>query len=1224
MLFYALADPLRRDDGARGVPAPVPGQPDRDRAHADAPRGRSTRRRRRAAEAIGGGAAAADPARDRARRRSCSACGRSSARRRGWRRTCERADRRRARRARGAARARRRARARARRADRARERRGRRGAGARVLARPLAPRPQRADGASPARPSSARRCASCARSIRAAPRCSSASCSDERRRSRSSSPSWTGRATCAELLDGGARAGPRRRAARRSTRARATARRSIARAAGASVLEIPPRGVRSRAHAQPRAPSARAGELICFLTQDATPLPGWLDALRGGVRARRRRRRRVRPAPAAAGHVGDDRARADRVLRRLRARRRARRCSAPDDAMFLSNVNACYRRACWEEIRFDDVALLRGPGVRARDAGAPAGGAPTTRARRCCTRTTTRRSASCAATSTSTAGCARRAGTSSAIGVRSTRARRARRSSPPTGAGCASRAGRRASARAATGRSARAPRDAQARRRARLARAPAAGAGRSGRSRSRGAAPPRRRPARSRPCRSRPRARGRASTRSPSSRARAPCRCCDPVPGMADAERLHIAVVIPPFRRGSGGHSTIYNLLTRLEERGHTVSTWLYDPRGRHAQRVAGGRSAATCASTSARSPGRCSRASTHWYGADVVLATGWDTVYAGAAAAGLPRPRLPRAGPRAGVLRHLGRVACSPSAPTREGLYCIAASPWLRDLVRAPLRRARRARFELGVDHDVYRPRAGRAPRRHGDLLRARRHAAARRAARRAGARRSCTRRRPDAALRALRRRRAARRRRSPYEHLGVASPEELVVGLLRGDRRALAVADELLADPAGDAGLRAAVRRARRRAASRASSAPTGRSSSRRPTRSRSPTRSSGCSTTRRCASAAPRDGLEFVAEHDVGPRRRRRSRTGCATALRARERRAAREPPSGPCRAGGAVPQPRSAERARRPGRARREPARRPSGCTRGSTPEDVAAVERAARRRAARYWDARRRAHRRTLALDLRRLARGPGACSRRPACGPTQPPEDVHAMARGPLAGRRRALLRRHARRRAARASARDLDDVERGLDFGCSSGRVVRALAAAYPEAEWHGVRPERGRDRVGARAPAGDRRSRVSPQDPPLPYDDGALRLRRARSRSGRTTASTPRSRWLEEMHRIIRPGGRLVLSTHGLHSVAYYAQTGERSPAQLAQIRTRALPHGLLVRARVRRGGRLGRQAPEWGTAFFTPEWLARVALPAWSIEDFAVGQNADNQDMYVLRRR
>ena len=45
---------------------------------------------------------------------------------------------------------------------------------------------------------------------------------------------------------------------------------------------------------------------------------------------------------------------------------RAHAYPAPDDPTFLSNVNAAYRRACWEEIRFDDVAVQRGPGVRPR------------------------------------------------------------------------------------------------------------------------------------------------------------------------------------------------------------------------------------------------------------------------------------------------------------------------------------------------------------------------------------------------------------------------------------------------------------------------------------------------------------------------------------------------------------------------------------------------------------------------------------------------------------------------------------------------------------------------------------------------------------------------------------------------------------------------------------------------------------------------------------------
>ena len=125
--------------------------------------------------------------------------------------------------------------------------------------------------------------------------------------------------------------------------------------------------VRARAHAQPRRRAhQRRADLLPHPGRDAAA--GLARRLPRGVRARRRRRRGVRPAPAAAGHVADDRARADRVLRRLLARRRARRSSAAGDRPFLSNVNACYRRACWEQIRFDDVPLLRGPGVRPGDA----------------------------------------------------------------------------------------------------------------------------------------------------------------------------------------------------------------------------------------------------------------------------------------------------------------------------------------------------------------------------------------------------------------------------------------------------------------------------------------------------------------------------------------------------------------------------------------------------------------------------------------------------------------------------------------------------------------------------------------------------------------------------------------------------------------------------------------------------------------------------------------
>ena len=95
----------------------------------------------------------------------------------------------------------------------------------------------------------------------------------------------------------------------------------IARGAGVEVLEIAPADF---GHGRTRNLGAErtSAEIVAFLTQDATPVPGWRAALRRGVRGRPADRRRLRPASPAAGHQPDDRARADRVLRDVRRRRR--------------------------------------------------------------------------------------------------------------------------------------------------------------------------------------------------------------------------------------------------------------------------------------------------------------------------------------------------------------------------------------------------------------------------------------------------------------------------------------------------------------------------------------------------------------------------------------------------------------------------------------------------------------------------------------------------------------------------------------------------------------------------------------------------------------------------------------------------------------------------------------------------------------------------------------
>ena len=71
----------------------------------------------------------------------------------------------------------------------------------------------------------------------------------------------------------------------------------------------------------------------------------------------------------------------------------------------------------------------------------------------------------------------------------------------------------------------------------------------------------------------------------------------------------------------------------------------------------------------------------------------------------------------------------------------------------------------------------------------------------------------------------------------------------------------------------------------------------------------------------------------------------------------------------------------------------------------------------------------------------------------------------------------------------------EMADISSALDFGCSSGRVVRVLAAAYPDIEWHGCDPN-----APAIAWANEHLPGidffVSGDAPPLPLPDAALDL--------------------------------------------------------------------------------------------------------------------------------
>ena len=105
------------------------------------------------------------------------------------------------------------------------------------------------------------------------------------------------------------------------------------------------------------------------------------------------------------------------------------------------------------------------------------------------------------------------------------------------------------------------------------------------------------------------------------------------------------------------------------------------------------------------------------------------------------------------------------------------------------------------------------------------------------------------------------------------------------------------------------------------------------------------------------------------------------------------------------------------------------------------------------------------------------------------------------------------------------------------LDFGCGSGRVLPHVAALAPEARCHGCD-------VDPSAIAWAARHRpelswaLSSSEPPLPYAGESFDLVYSISVFSHLDEAL-QDRWLEELRRVLTPGGTALLSVHGSHAL-------------------------------------------------------------------------------------
>ncbi len=478
----------------------------------------------------------------------------------------------------------------------------------------------------------------------------------------------------------------------------------IARAAGAVVREIAPQDF---GHGRTRNAAAQlaSGDVLAFLTQDATPAPGWLAAHLEALDL----------DPRVGASFGPHLPRPDSSPMIARELVEFFASFSPDggpalqrlgDEPFLSNVNAAYRRACWSELRFRDIAYAEDQafGRDLLDAGWLKAYHP--------------RAAVLHAHDYSPTEFMRRyfdeyrglretAGHVEAFDLRTAARGTAHAVKRDVAWARDQGAGRVAAAtlapRSAAHHGGRRVFSALGSRAGSLPPAVRRALSLEGRDDGAGSAPAV--PVAPATTRVKPGTERHHLQSVLEVRRSGPAPLLDAVPGMSQRDRLRVAVVIPPFNKGSGGHRTICTLVRELERAGHTCSLWLDDPAGQHVRQ---GDAVLRRNVDEWFGPiaAPVHRGFAAWRGADVVVATGWQTVdrtllLEGARArAYLVQDHEPEF-----YATSAERVLAEQTY--RRGLYVVAASSWLAALVHERYG-AHAVSFELGVDGAIYHPVPG------------------------------------------------------------------------------------------------------------------------------------------------------------------------------------------------------------------------------------------------------------------------------------------------------------------------------------------------------------------------------------------------------------------------------------------------------------------------------------------------------------------------------------
>lgn len=192
------------------------------------------------------------------------------------------------------------------------------------------------------------------------------------------------------------------------------------------------------------------------------------------------------------------------------------------------------------------------------------------------------------------------------------------------------------------------------------------------------------------------------------------------------------------------------------------------------------------------------------------------------------------------------------------------------------------------------------------------------------------------------------------------------------------------------------------------------------------------------------------------------------------------------------------------------------------------------------------------------------------------------------------------------------------------LDFGCSSGALVRNMWAGFPNSYWYGSDPVKSSiDWATNNFPSID--FIVSSQTPPLPFNENHFDGIYAISIWSHFSENAALN-WFKEMHRIIKPSGFLMFTTHGIRSLYYYLERELMPKEVIAPLAGEVISHQYAFQPIWENKSEAADflETSDWGNSYFTPTWVANNMSHDWKLLDYQEGLNQSNQDVYVLERQ